>query len=151
MLRTGKRIVPKSGQESVWDYPRPPRLETCSKHIQVVFNGVTIADTRQAKRVLETSHPPVYYIPRADIRGQHLSEASGESYCEWKGLARYLGVVVDDRRVERAAWFYPTPTPPFASLADHVAFYAQNVDACYIDGEKVIPQPASAEFALLGT
>lgn len=136
-----KRIEPGPGQESVWDYPRPPRVENVSKHIQVVFNGVTIADTFEAKRVLETSHPPVYYIPPKDIRMEYLEEVGGSSFCEWKGRARYYTVAVGDRRAESAAWSYPDPTQGFAAIKDHLAFYAEPMDACYVDGERVAPQP----------
>ena len=106
------RIEPGPGQESVWDYPRPPRLEQSLKHIQVVFNGVTLADTRRALRVLETSHPPVYYIPPEDIQTQYLTRAAGSSFCEWKGMASYYTIRVGDKTAEAAAWFYPDPTPP---------------------------------------
>lgn len=135
------RIEPGPGQESVWDYPRPPRLEDFPEHIQVIFNGVTIADTHKAKRVLETSHPPVYYIPPQDIQMTYLRPAPGTSWCEWKGQANYYTVVVGDKRAEEVAWFYPSPTPPFAALKDYVAFYAGSMDACYVDGERVQPQP----------
>lgn len=136
-----KRIRPGPGQESVWDYPRPPRVEDVSKHIQVVFNGVTIVDTHNAKRVLETSHPPVYYIPKKDIQMQYLVEEAGSSFCEWKGQARYYTVAVGNRRAERAAWSYPDPRQDYAALKDHLAFYAGPMDACTVDGEHVQPQP----------
>jgi uncharacterized protein (DUF427 family) len=135
------RIPPQPGQESVWDYPRPPRLEDTSKHLQVVFNGVTIADTHRAKRVLETSHPPVYYIPPEDIQMQYLVKVPQTSYCEWKGQAGYYAVVVGDRRADNAAWFYPEPTPKFAAIRHYVAVYPQLMDACSVDGETVQPQP----------
>lgn len=138
---TPKRIPPGPGQESVWDYPRPPRVEPTSKHLQVVFNGVLIADTSRALRLLETSHPPVYYIPPADIQMQYLERTTGRSMCEWKGLAWYYSVTVGDARELSAAWFYPQPTPAFASIAGYLAFYAQRMDACYVDGERVTPQP----------
>ncbi|NIS59654.1 MAG: DUF427 domain-containing protein [Proteobacteria bacterium] len=134
-------IEPAPGQESVWDYPRPPRVEDVSKHIEVVFNGVTIADTCEAKRVLETSHPPVYYIPPRDIRMEYLAEIPGTSLCEWKGRAHYYTVVVGNKRAERAAWYYPDPQPAYAAIKDHMAFYPAPMDACYIDGERVRPQP----------
>jgi uncharacterized protein (DUF427 family) len=129
------------GQESVWDYPRPPRLEDLSGHIRIVFNGRTIADTTRAKRVLETSHPPVYYIPPDDIVSECLKASSGESWCEWKGAARYFDVEVGDARAVKAAWYYPRPTQDFASLAGHVAFYPGPMDACYVNDELVRPQP----------
>ncbi len=136
-----KRIEPGPGQQSVWDYPRPPRLEGCAKRIQVVFNGVVIADTTNAKRVLETSHPPAYYLPPADIVTAHLVPAGGSSYCEWKGAARYFDVVVGDRRISRCAWSYPNPTSSFAAIRDHVAFYCARMDTCLVGGEMARPQP----------
>lgn len=135
------RIAPGPGQESVWDYPRPPRLEETPKHIQIVFNGVTIADTHKAQRVLETSHPPVYYLPPDDIQMQYLLLAQGRSFCEWKGNAVYYTIVVSDKQAPKAAWGYPDPTPTFASIKDYIAFYPQMMDVCYVDGEKVQPQP----------
>lgn len=136
-----QRIQPQPGQESVWDYPRPPRLEDSAKHIQVVFNGVVIADTHRAKRVLETSHPPVYYIPPEDIQAQCLTPTLRSSFCEWKGQAGYYTITVGDRTAENAAWFYPDPTPAFAGIKNYVAFYPSRMDACYINSEQVTPQP----------
>lgn len=135
------RIGPEPGQESVWDYPRPPRLEDTTKHIQIIFNEVVLADTYNAKRVLETSHPPVYYIPPSDIKIEHLIVTPHGSWCEWKGRADYYTVVVGDKRVENAAWFYPDPVPDFASIKDYAAFYPHLMDACYVNGEQVQPQP----------
>jgi uncharacterized protein (DUF427 family) len=116
-------------------------VEETSRHIRVVYNGVTIAETRRAKRVLETSHPPVYYVPPEDIRAAHLAEASGSSWCEWKGRATYYDVVVDGRKAESAAWTYHQPSEGFEAIRDHVAFYAGAMDACTVDGERVTPQP----------
>jgi uncharacterized protein (DUF427 family) len=138
-----QRINPVPGQESVWDYPRPPRLEDTSKHIQVIFNEVIIADTHNAKRVLETSHPPSYYIPPSDINMSHLIRMPKSSFCEWKGVAGYYTIRVGDKEAQNAAWFYPEPTSAFVSMKDYVAFYAHLMDACYVDGEKVQPQPGS--------
>jgi len=129
------------GQESVWDYPRPPRLEGVAARIRIVFNGKTIVDTTNAKRVLETSHPPVYYIPPEDVDPECLKSATGESWCEWKGSARYFDIEVDDVRAPKAAWYYPRPTPDFQALAGYVAFYAGPMNACYVDDELVRPQP----------
>ena len=137
------RVAPGPGQESVWDYPRPPRLEPAGRRIEVVFNGETIAATDHAWRVLETSHPPVYYIPPEDIRQGVLQPAPGRSFCEWKGEARYWTVQVGDRRAEKAAWSYPSPTPGFATIKDHIAFYAGPMDHCLVDGEEARPQPGS--------
>ncbi len=138
-----QRIQPGLGQESVWDYPRPPRLEETSKHIQIIFNGVAIADTHHAKRVLETSHPPVYYIPPEDIKMEYLHAMAQSSFCEWKGSAGYYTIRVGDKEAHNAAWFYPNPTPAFATIKDYVAFYPHLMDACYVDGEKVQPQPGN--------
>lgn len=136
-----KPITPGPGQESVWEYPRPPRLEECDKHIRIVFDGATIADTRRARRVLETSHPPNYYIARDDVDMDHLVLVPGTSLCEWKGQAVYYDLVSGKRRVERAAWGYPYPTASFSAIKDHLAFYAGPMDACYVDDERVVPQP----------
>ncbi|MEB3831021.1 DUF427 domain-containing protein [Phormidium sp. CCY1219] len=135
-----QRIEPGPGQESVWDYPRPPRLEECSKHIQVIFNGETIADTHRAQRVLETSHPPVYYIPTEDIKMEYISKNDRRSFCEWKGVANYYSVTVGDKSVENGAWSYPVPTSKFSPIKNSLGFYANQMDACYVDGEQVDAQ-----------
>jgi uncharacterized protein (DUF427 family) len=137
---SNRRIEPGPGQESVWDYPRPPRVEATPKRIRVVFNGETIADTTRARRVLETSHPPVYYIPLEDIRAGVLERTSRSSFCEWKGRAGYYTVRVGDREARDAAWFYPAPNAAFASICDCVAFYPSRMDACYVDDERVESQ-----------
>jgi len=137
---TVHRIPPGPGQESVWDYPRPPRLERTSRRLEVIFNGERIADTTNGWRVLETSHPPVYYLPPGDIRQEFLRRAGGGSHCEWKGMATYWDVVREGRVAEKAAWSYPDPTPAFASIRDHLAFYPGPMDECRVDGEVVTPQ-----------
>ncbi|MCB0124295.1 MAG: DUF427 domain-containing protein [Caldilineaceae bacterium] len=134
-------IPPGPGQESVWAYPRPPRLEKSDKQIQVIFNGVAIADTRNAYRVLETSHPPVYYLPPTDIEMQYLIGTTRTTFCEWKGAGAYYTVRVDGKEAANAAWYYPTPTASFAPIRNYVAFYPGMMDACYVDGERVQPQP----------
>lgn len=125
----------------MWDYPRPPRLEPTPRHIQVVFNGVTLADTRRAYRLLETSHPPVYYIPPEDIQMQHLQPSDHATFCEWKGHAAYYSVVVGDRQAPNAAWYYPNPPAAYQALQNYLAFYPQLMEACYVDGELARPQP----------
>ncbi len=132
---------PGPGQESVWDYPRPPRLERVGRHLRVVFAGVVVAESRRPLRVLETSHPPVYYVPPGDTLAEHLIPSRGSSFCEWKGAARYLTVRAGGREAPDAAWYYPTPMAPFAEIADHVAFYPAAMDECTLDGEVVRPQP----------
>ena len=131
----------RPGQESVWDYPRPAISELTTAHIRIELGGIVVADTRRAVRTLETSHPPSYYIPREDIAPGVLVPADGTSFCEWKGHARYFDVIGGGERRARAAWSYPDPTPPFAILRDHVAFYAAAMDACFVDDERVVPQP----------
>lgn len=134
-------IPPQPGQESVWDYPRPPRLEPTDKLIQIVFNEVTIAETRRAMRVLETSHPPTYYLPPEDIQQAYLIPSSRTTFCEWKGQGSYYSVKVGEKVLSDVAWYYSQPTPAFSAIANYVAFYAAPMDACYVNGEKVIPQP----------
>ena len=135
-----KYIQPGPGQESVWDYPRPPRLEDVSQQIRVVFNGVILADTQQAKRVLETSHPPVYYIPPEDIKMEYLSLTDRATMCEWKGQARYYSVQVENKKAANAAWFYPSSTDEFKSIRNYVAFYPSRMEVCYIGDEQVQAQ-----------
>lgn len=132
---------PGPGQESVWDYPRPPRLERTSRRIRVVFGGVTIVDTTEAWRVLETSHPPGYYVPPSAVAAGALVPTGRRSVCEWKGEARYFTVRVGSHEAPDAAWAYPDPVPAFASLAGYVAFYPGAMDACFVDDERVTPQP----------
>ena len=131
-----QRIAPKPGQESVWDYPRPPRLEPAKHRVWVELHGRTIADTISAYRVLETSHPPVYYVPREDIDASVLRPAVGSSVCEFKGVARYLDV----DGLPAAAWYYPSPLQGYGPIADHVAFYPARMDACWVGDEQVQPQ-----------
>jgi uncharacterized protein (DUF427 family) len=136
-------IIPQAGQESVWDYPRPARLEDVNKSIKVVCNGLVLASTNQAKRVIETSHPPTYYIPAKDIKMEYLKETSKESWCEWKGKSRYYDVSIGDQYISSASWSYVQPTPAFKALENYYSFYAGLMDACYVDDEIVIPQPGN--------
>lgn len=141
MFMRPQRAEPQPGQESVWDYPRPPRLEESSEHVQVVFNGETIADTHRAMRVLETSHPPVYYLPPADVRLEYFSRNSRTSFCEFKGNATYWIIRVGDRESANVAWSYESPTEDFQSLQSYLAVYPSRMDACYVDKEQVQAQP----------
>ena len=127
----------------MWDYPRPPRLEPTDRHLVVRFAGVTVADTRRAYRVLETSQPPAYYLPPADVLMTHLSPTTSRTFCEWKGQATYWSVVTDRRVVEDAAWSYPRPTERFTAIADHLAFYAQKADECWVGDDRVRPNEGS--------
>ncbi|MGL4649348.1 MAG: DUF427 domain-containing protein [Caldilineaceae bacterium] len=136
-----RRIAPGPGQESVWDYPRPPRVEAVSKRLRVVFNGVTIADTQSSFRVLETSHPPCYYLPQADIRMDLLASVPHYgTFCEFKGRAVYWDIRVEGQLAAKAAWSYPAPASGFEVIRDHLAFYASRVDACFVDDEQVQAQ-----------
>jgi uncharacterized protein (DUF427 family) len=128
--------------ESVWDYPRPPRVEPANRRIRVELGGETIVDTLRAHRVLETTHPPVYYVPPEDIASGVLV-ASGDrtTFCEWKGVASYYDVVAGGKRAKRAAWTYSDPTRGFEVIRDAVAFYPSAMDACLVDYERVEPQP----------
>ncbi len=134
------RVTPGPGQESVWDYPRPPRCEPTTRRVRVVFNGETIADSTNAYRVLETSHPPVYYIPPADVHMELLAPLSVTTHCEFKGSARYYALTVGDRTVSPAAWYYPQPGPAFAPIRDAIAFYPGKMDTCFVDDEPVRAQ-----------
>ena len=140
--------------ESVWDYPRPPRLEPTPRHLRVIHAGIVLADTTRAQRILETSHPPVFYIPQADILMQLLRPSARRgSFCEFKGVATYWNIDLTGAHlpdgtplpetpvVPAAAWSYPEPSGAYRSLRDHLAFYASKVDACTVDGERVEAQP----------
>ena len=127
--------------ESVWDYPRPPRVEPSPRRIRVVLGGETIVDSTRAQRVLETSHPPVYYVPLEDVTPGVLEPAGGgTTFCEWKGVASYYDLSAGGRTVERGAWTYREPVPGFEAIRDAVAFYPARVDACYVDDELVEAQ-----------
>lgn len=126
--------------ESVWDYPRPPRVEPTAEHVVVELGGVVVADSRRALRVLETSHPPTYYLPEEDWAPGALVPTDGRSYCEFKGWASYLDVTAADRTAEAAAWTYPSPTKGYDALRGHVAVYPGRMDRCTVDGEVVVAQ-----------
>ena len=134
-------VVPMASRaESVWDYPRPPRLEPTAELVEIVLGGLVVATTTAAYRVLETSHPPTYYVPADAFAEGVLRPAAGSSFCEWKGNAAYYDLVTPERTAERAAWTYPSPSPAFAAITGHVAIYPELVDECRVDGEVVRPQ-----------
>lgn len=135
-----ERVVPGPGQESVWDYPRPPALEPVRVPLRVVFEGKTIANTAAGYRMLETSHPPVYYLPPQDVDMTSLVADARQTFCEFKGRARYWSLQVDGIRSEGAAWSYPSPTARFDAIAHYLAFYATAVDECWVGDERVTPQ-----------
>lgn len=137
---TPRPEVPRAGQESVWRYPRPAIAEHSARHICIDHRGVTVANTRAAVRTLETSHPPSWYIPPADVTPGLLRRSDRRSFCEWKGEAVYWHLDVEGAVLRDVAWSYPDPTPAFAMLRDHLAFYAAPLDRCTVDGEVVTPQ-----------
>jgi uncharacterized protein (DUF427 family) len=115
-------------------------LENCDRQVQIFYHGVVIAYSRHSKRVLETSHPPVYYLPQTDIRMEFLRPSRRTTFCEWKGVASYYDVVVEQTATSDAAWSYPNPSPNFEGIRDYVAFYPSRMEACYVDGEQVRSQ-----------
>ena len=128
--------------ESVWDYPRPPRLERAGRRVRIVHQGIVLAESTESLRVLETSHPPVYYIPPSEIAMEYMQRSTRRgSFCEFKGSASYWSVNVAGKISADAAWSYAQPTTAFAGLRDHLAFYASRVDECYVDDERVSAQP----------
>jgi uncharacterized protein (DUF427 family) len=129
------------GQESVWDYPRPPSAEVTDRHVVVELGGRVLADTHRAVRVCETSHPPVFYVPRDDVASGALKRGGGGSWCEWKGAATYWDVVLVGRRWAGIAWSYEDPSPGYEHLRGAVAFYPGAVDRALVDGEQARPQP----------
>ena len=135
------RLPTLPGQESVWDYPRPPRVEAVRAAIEVEHGGQLLARTTGAHRVLETSHPPVYYLPRADVEMRFLVATDRRSFCEFKGWARYYSVELGDRRIDDVAWSYEDPAPDYEAIRGALAFYAQKMDRCSVAGERVRPQP----------
>ena len=136
-MRPPQRIEPGPGQESVWDYPRPPTVSPTGEHVRVVHRGVVLADTQRPIRILETSQPPGYYLPADDVTTGLLVPTASRSFCEWKGVATYWSVEIDGERFEDVAWSYATPSQRYASIAGHLAFYPQRVDECWVDGERV--------------
>ncbi len=138
-VRPAEIPSPGPGEESVWDYPRPPRLERLSRSVEVRAGGVLVARTDRPLRVCETASPPVYYVPRDDVQAELLL-AQRESFCEWKGLARYWHVATAAERALHVAWSYPEPDEGFEALRDALAFYPGRV-LCTLDGEPVRPQP----------
>ena len=134
-------VVPGPGQESVWDYPRPPVIEPVAEQLWVEFAGIVVAQTNRGIRVLETSSPPVYYFPPADVRTEFLQAMAHETRCEWKGLATYWTLSVRGLEREAAAWSYREPDEGYERLRDHLAFYAGRADGCFVGEERVVPQP----------
>ncbi|MBR7743348.1 DUF427 domain-containing protein [Phycicoccus sp. BSK3Z-2] len=131
---------PGPGQESVWDYPRPPAVDASRESVEVWLGGQRVAASTRTLRVLETSHPPTYYLPLADVAPGALRPVDGTTFCEWKGEAAYFDLVAGDAVAPRAAWTYPHPTRGFEVLLDHVAVMPGAVERCVVDDEVVQPQ-----------
>lgn len=139
-MATTRETDSEAGRESVWDYPRPPRLEKSAKRVRIDFGGRVLADSQNAYRVLETSHPPVYYLPPSDIDMSRLTAGDRRTLCEFKGIARYWSIADGANTAIDAAWSYPEPWPAFAAITDHLAFYPSRVEACFVDDERVRAQ-----------
>ncbi len=137
------KVKPAPGQESVWDYPRPPAVRACNKIVKIVLDGEVLAETNHALCVLETSHPPTYYLPPEDVTMKWLKSIDRTSFCEWKGVANYYDVVNDHRRLQQVAWTYRNPTDRYKQLKDYIVFYAHVMDACYVGDEIAKPQPGN--------
>jgi uncharacterized protein (DUF427 family) len=136
------RVEPGPGQESVWDYPRPPRIEAVAERIRVVVDGIELASSTAALRVLETAGAPVYYLPPSDVRTDLLAPSRHVTACEWKGEAHYRSIVIPGGRIiANAAWSYDSPLPGFERIAGYVAFYAWAVDEAWVGDERATPQP----------
>lgn len=137
--RPAGAATPGPGQESVWDYPRPPVIVADTRCIEVRLDGVLIAGTRDARRVLETASPPTFYLPPAAVRSDCLRPDSERTFCEWKGPAHYYSLCIGERCVKHAAWSYPEPFDGFLTIRNYLAFYPGRVE-CYVAGERVRAQ-----------
>ena len=139
--RPASIVTPGPGQESVWDYPRPPDVREVGARVRVEFGGVIVASSERVLRVCEKAGPPTFYLPPDDVLTEHLEPGGPETRCEWKGAARYLSLRVEARRSRDAAWTYPDPFPEYAVLRDRIAFHAGRVDAAWVGEERATPQP----------
>jgi uncharacterized protein (DUF427 family) len=140
-VRPPNIVAPGPGQESVWDYPRPPRVEPVAARVRVEFGGRVLAESVRALRVCETSSPPVYSLPPADVDLECLVPSERTSVCEWKGVAHYWTVQVGGRTAKDAGWSYPEPDEGFEAIRDYLSFYPRRMDACYVGDHRVTPQP----------
>ena len=133
-------ISPDSGQESVWDYPRPPRIDKDDRLIIVKFKENLIAQSNRTVRILETASPPVFYIPPEDVNAEYLEKQEMESICEWKGLATYWAIIIDGIKINNAGWSYPKPFSGYEQIKDYISFYPSKLD-CFVGDEQAKPQP----------
>lgn len=144
MVLRPRRIEPGPGQESVWDYPRPPAVQPFMGRVEVLHRGAVVADSTRAVRILETSQPPAFYVPPGDVAAAVLRRSTTTTWCEWKGRATYWDLVLDGEVVvPDAGWSYEAPSPGYGAIINHVAFYAQRVDDCWVNGEQVVPNPGA--------
>lgn len=132
-------ISPNKGQESVWDYPRPPSVVDSNRQVQVMLNNNLVVDSHNTVRVLETSSPPVFYLPRKEVNTTLLIPSPTTSLCEWKGVAHYCSLGMDKHTIADVAWYYPEPFEGYERLKDFIAFYPAKL-VCYLDGIRVKPQ-----------
>jgi uncharacterized protein (DUF427 family) len=137
--RPAGAVEPGPGQESVWDYPRPPVIVDDARRVQVRLAGQLIAETCAARRVLETASPPTFYLPPESMQLDCLRPDTGSSFCEWKGRAAYFSVCIAKHCLKHAAWTYPEPFPEFTAIRNYLAFYPHGLE-CYVDGERVRAQ-----------
>jgi len=134
-----EKIKPGPSQESVWDYPRPPKVDICKKTVRVLLNGIIVAEADSAIRVMETSHPPVFYIDPGNINREYFRKTLRTTFCEFKGQAAYYTVEVGDLKVVNSAWYYPSPTAGYLAIKNFVAFYPSKFE-CYVGAERVQAQ-----------
>lgn len=139
-IRPDFAVEPRSGQESVWDYPRPPALVADQRLVRVRHRTELIAESKRTIRVLETASPPTFYIPREDVRNQFLVPGRGSSHCEWKGAATYWSLRIGEELLENVAWSYEDPYPEFAAIRGHLSVYPARL-RCFVDSVRVLPQP----------
>lgn len=124
-------------RENVWDYPRPAVCEPFVGTLSVVVEGIVIAESQSALRTLETSHPPTYYFPAADVNYGNLCKNERSTFCEWKGEASYFSYVTSQNVIPNIGWCYTNPTKSFSGIKGYISFYASKADACYVNGERV--------------
>lgn len=141
----GRGAIAPNGKpvESVWDFERPPTVERVEWRVRVIHAGATIVDAPHAMRVLQTSQAPAYYVAAEFVDLDHLEPVARQSGCEWKGVAAYANVRVGSTSAAEAGWTYRNPTPRFEPIRDHWAFYAQTLDECWVDDERVDPNDGS--------
>ena len=132
-------VDPGPREESVWDYPRPPRLDPDSREVRVLYKGTVVAESARAVRVLETASPPVFYLPPDDVRTEHLTHGAGTSLCEWKGAASYWSLALDGSDIPNVGWSYEQPFPEFTAIQSYMSFYPGKLE-CYVGAHRVLPQ-----------